>query len=167
MDDPGSVRSLLAQLRAQQDTPPSPPPPESTQRRTWVRDERTQHVYNPWEPAIPRQKAPSPSRDLRAMRFAEALPIVKAKASDLAFRTCAAKLREEQHALERTLAHERTELIGEDGARLHGHAGAKTQALHAQWAWDALKRWDAMQHPDALAMQRRMAHILERLMEDA
>lgn len=200
MDDPGSVRALLAKLRAQDaavDTPTAPPARERPWAMAPPRHERASGAH---PAAHARKPADSPVRlrptqraDARTMEFDEALAVVTAKARQPHIRAALLQLRDEQDLMERTLAKERAALIGPDGERLHGPkyvslltSGGRVQAQHAQWAWDTLRRWDAVQvqqqhtleevrprltqlgippfyetrDVDALRMQRRMAHVL-------
>lgn len=70
------------------------------------------------------------------------------------------QLRHAQHALERTLAKERTDLIGADGEKLRApeyvdgsRSGGRLQVRYARWAWEALGRWDAQQRTQQAALE--------------
>ncbi|SHO79469.1 Hypothetical protein MSYG_3818 [Malassezia sympodialis ATCC 42132] len=128
MDDPGGVRALLAKLREQQDRVAAPAAPVCGPPR------------RPWDRARLAQAAPAAS--LRTLPYALAVERIYELARDPAFAAQIQQLCDEQAALERTLAAQRAAIVGEREERLHGPMGARTQAQHARWAWDALQTWD-------------------------
>ena len=143
MDDPGGVRALLAKLREQDDAAvraASAPPRQEPQqaRRPWaaapkrpafLRD-TSEDAYDPWQPTLRSQPTSAPAKpkdDPRKMTFADALPKLKARMKDAGVVAqlrdvcvCLTQMRQAQHALERTLAKERTDIIGRDGENLRG-----------------------------------------------
>lgn len=92
MDDPGGVRALLAKLREQDEVPEQPRPEPSATQRPWASNPKRpaflqqNETYDPWKPVFEEKSEPkAPAKDLRTMRFADALPIVTEKARDPVF----------------------------------------------------------------------------------
>ncbi|WFD46984.1 hypothetical protein GLX27_001628 [Malassezia furfur] len=214
MDDPGGVRALLAKLREQDDAAvraTSAPPRQEPQqaRRPWaaapkrpafLRD-TSEDAYDPWQPTLRSQPTSAPAKpkdDPRKMTFADALPKLKARMKDAGVVAqlrdvcvCLTQMRQAQHALERTLAKERTDIIGRDGENLRGPDGGRNQARHARWLWEVLRRWDDLQRaqqitmeevgvvltqlglplfyetndPEALSKQRRMIQVIDEMID--
>lgn len=190
MDDPCGVRALLTKLREQDDAAEkaAAQPPQESQRahRPWaaapkrpafLRD-TIEEAYDPWQPTLHgHPMAPAkPKDDPRKMTFVDALPKLKERMKDAGVaaqlrdvRVCLTQMRQAQHELERTLAKERTEIIGRDGENLrgpeyvfrHSRRGGRNQARHARWLWEVLRRWDDLQRAQQITMEEVRAELIQ------
>ncbi|WFC94757.1 hypothetical protein MBRA1_001391 [Malassezia brasiliensis] len=154
-------------------------------RPTFLRD-TNEGAYDPWQPAL-QGHPPGPAKpksDPRNMTFADALPKLKERMKHTGVVAQLRDMRQAQHELERTLAKERTEIIGRNGENLRGPNGGRNQARHARWLWEVLRRWDDLQRaqqitmeelglplfyetndPEALAKQRRMIQVIDEMID--